>query len=208
MNKEETAKTLLKLKAVTLRTNPPYRWVSGILAPIYTDNRIIMSYPKEREKIIKGFIKIIEENRIKVDVIAGIATSGIPYAAWIAEELSLPMVYVRKKTKDYGKESLIEGRLEKGKNAIIIEDLISTGGSTINGVEAVRLAGCKVDYCLAIFTYELEKAKKSFEKAKAKLITLTNFTTLVNVAVKEKYLSKEEKENVLKWAKNPEQWGK
>ncbi|MBI2134412.1 orotate phosphoribosyltransferase [Candidatus Woesearchaeota archaeon] len=208
MNKEETAKNLLKIKAVTLRTNPPYKWVSGILAPVYTDNRLLMSYPKEREEVVDSFVKAIKDNKIKVDVVAGIATSGIPWAAWVAEKLKIPMVYIRKKSKDHGKENLIEGKLEKGNNVAIIEDLISTGGSSINGVEAVRHAGCKVGYCLAIFTYELEKAKKSFEKAKVKLITLTNFSTLVNVAVKQDYLNESDRENVLEWAKNPEKWGR
>ena len=208
MNKEEIAKILLRIKAVTLSINPSYTWVSGILAPIYTDNRLIMSYPEERKKILKAFIKTIRENEIKVDAIAGIATSGIPWAAWIAHELNIPMVYVRKKSKEHGKQNLIEGKLEKRKNVVVIEDLISTGGSSINGVEAARAAGCNVDYCLAIFTYELENAKKNFKKADVKLITLTDFTTLVDVAIKEKYLNNNEKEKVLAWSKNPEKWGK
>ena len=208
MNKEEIAKILLKIKAVTLRTNPPYKWVSGILAPIYTDNRLLMSYTKEREKIVDGFAKAIKGNKIKANAVAGIATSGIPWAAWVAEKLKLPMVYIRKSSKDHGKENLIEGKLDRGKKVIIIEDLISTGGSSINGVEAVRQAGCKVDYCLAIFTYEMEAARKNFEKEKVKLITLTNFSALVGVAVKEKYLGESDRENVLEWAKNPEKWGR
>ena len=126
MNKEEIAKILLRIKAVTLSINPSYTWVSGILAPIYTDNRLIMSYPEERKKILKAFIKTIRENEIKVDAIAGIATSGIPWAAWIAHELNIPMVYVRKKSKEHGKQNLIEGKLEKRKNVVVIEDLIST----------------------------------------------------------------------------------
>ncbi|MBW2976849.1 orotate phosphoribosyltransferase [Candidatus Woesearchaeota archaeon] len=208
MDKEEISKILLKIKAVSLRTNPPYKWVSGILAPIYTDNRLIMSYPKERKKIISAFIKLIKGNKIKVDVIAGIATSGIPYAAWIAEELNIPMVYIRKKEKDHGKENLIEGKLDKGKTVVIIEDLISTGGSSINGVEAVRSAGCKVNYCLAIFTYELDKARQSFERLNVKIATLTDFTTLVKAATKENYIRDDEKEKVLEWSKNPEGWGR
>jgi orotate phosphoribosyltransferase len=205
---KETAKILLKIKAVSLRTNPPFKWVSGILAPIYTDNRLLMSYPKERKIIVDNFLKTIKENNLKPDVIAGIATSGIPWASWIADELKLPMVYIRKKQKDHGKENLIEGKLEKGQKAIIIEDLISTGGSSINGVEAVKSAGGEVLANLAIFTYELEKAKQNFEKADVKLLTLTNFSTLVSVAVSENYLSKDEEEKVLEWSKNPEEWGK
>ncbi len=207
MNKEEVAKILLKIKAVSLRINPPYKWASGILSPIYTDNRILMSYPAEREIIVDSFVKVINENKIKADAIAGIATAGIPWAAWIAEKLKLPMVYIRKEAKDHGKENLIEGKLDKGKNVIIIEDLISTGGSSINGVEAVRAAGCNADYCLAIFTYELEKAKQTFEKLNVKLMALTNFSTLVKVATEENYIKGTEKEKVLEWSKNPESWG-
>lgn len=205
---KEIAKILLKIKAVTLRTEPPFKWVSGILAPIYTDNRLLMSYPKERDTIIKSFLKIIKEKNLKPDVIAGIATSGIPWAAWIADKLNLPMVYIRKKQKGYGKENLIEGRLEKGEKALIIEDLISTGGSSINGVQAVKEAGGVVAANLAIFTYELEESKQGFEKENVDLITLTNFTALVNVAVSENYISKDEEGKVLEWSKNPEKWEK
>jgi len=205
---KEIAEILLKIKAVTLRTNPPYKWVSGILAPIYTDNRLLMSYPKERDFIINSFLKIIKENNLNPDVIAGIATSGIPWAAWIADRLNLPMVYIRKKQKDYGRENLIEGKLNKGDKIIIVEDLISTGGSSINGVKVVKQAGGVVLANLAIFTYELEKAKQNFEKENVGLISLSNFTTLVNVAVKENYIKKDEEKNVLEWSKNPEKWGK
>jgi len=203
---KEIAEILLKIKAVTLRTNPPYKWVSGILAPIYTDNRLLMSYPKERDFIIDSFLKIIKEKDLNPDVIVGIATSGIPWASWIADKLNLPMIYIRKKQKDYGRENLIEGKFEKGKKVIIIEDLISTGGSSINGVKVVKQAGGVILANLTIFTYELEKAKQNFEKENVELISLSNFTTLVNVAVKEKYLSKEEEEKVLEWSKNPEKW--
>ncbi len=206
MDETKIAKILLKIKAVNLRVNPPYKWVSGILAPIYTDNRLLISYPKEREIVVDNFLKIIKKNKIKADVIAGIATSGIPWAAWIAEKLNLPLVYIRSKKKGHGKENLIEGKLEKGKNVLIIEDLISTGGSSINGVEAVRKAGCRVKACLAIFTYEMEQARQNFQKAGVELITLTNFTTLVDVAIKERYLNQEDKEKVLQWSNNPEQW--
>ena len=205
---KETAKILLKIKAVSLRTNPPYKWVSGILAPIYTDNRLLMSYPKERDFIIDSFLKIIKEKDLNPDVIVGIATSGIPWASWIADKLNLPMIYIRKKQKDYGRENLIEGKFEKGKKVIIIEDLISTGGSSINGVKVVKQAGGVILANLAIFTYELEKAKQNFEKENVELISLSNFTTLVNVAVKENYIKKDEEKNVLEWSKNPEKWMK
>ncbi|MBL7054814.1 orotate phosphoribosyltransferase [Candidatus Woesearchaeota archaeon] len=208
MNPKETAKILLKIEAVSLRADPPFKWVSGILSPIYTDNRILMSYPRERNMIIDSFLESIKKNDLKPDVIAGIATSGIPWAAWIADKLNLPMVYIRKKQKGHGRENLIEGKLEKGEKVVIIEDLISTGGSSISGVQAVKEAGCLVMANLAIFTYELNKSKENFKRENTDLITLTNFSTLVDVAVEENFLSKDEMQNVLGWSKNPEKWGK
>jgi len=204
----EVAKILLKIKAVTLRVDPPFKWVSGILSPIYTDNRLLMSYPQERSIIVNYFIKLIKENKLEPNVIAGIATSGIPWAAWIASELKLPLVYIRKKAKEHGKENLIEGSFEKGKKVVIIEDLISTGGSSLSGVQAVKAAGGKVLANLAIFTYELKKADDNFKKEKVNLITLTNISELTDVAVVGEYITSEEKSKILEWRKDPESWGK
>ncbi|MFH1850651.1 MAG: orotate phosphoribosyltransferase [archaeon] len=203
---QEIATILLKVKAVTLRTYPPYRWVSGILAPIYTDNRILMSYTRERKKIVNAFVKKIRDDDINPEVIAGIATSGIPFAAWIAQEMNLPMVYIKKKPKDYGKENLIEGKLNRNKRVLVVEDLISTGGSSLNGITAVRDAGAKADHIIAIFTYGLSIAEANLAKANVQLHTLTNFNTLVNVAVKENYLSESEVSTVLEWAMDPGNW--
>lgn len=205
---EEVARILLDVKAITLRLDPPYRWVSGILSPIYTDNRILMSYPQERKKVIDLFLKLIKEKNVKFDVVGGIESSGIPHAAWIAEKLGLPMIYIRKKTKDHGKENLIEGRLEKGKKVLVVEDLISTGGSCISGIQAVREAGGVVNHCLAIFTYGLEDSKKSFSDIGVELLTLTNFHTLVKTATEMKYIKDQEKEKILEWAKDPKSWGR
>jgi len=204
----EVAKILLKIKAVTLRVDPPFTWVSGIKSPIYTDNRLLMSYPKERNIIVNYFIKLMQEHALEPDVIAGIATSGIPWASWIAAELKLPMIYIRSKSKGHGKENLIEGKLEKGQKVVIIEDLISTGGSSLNGANAVKEAGAKVLANVAIFTYELPDAEKNFKEAGIKLITLTKFSSLAEIAEKEDYIDKEEKASLLEWRKDPKSWGK
>ena len=150
---DKVSEILLNLNAVILRTKPPFRWVSGILSPIYTDNRLLMSYPKEREFIVNSFIKLIKANKIKVDGFAGTATAGIPWAAWIAQKMKKPMVFVRSESKDHGKENKVEGVIESGKNYVVVEDLISTGGSSLNTINAVREKNGIVESCFAIFTY-------------------------------------------------------
>ncbi len=204
--KEEVAKILLKTEAVTLSPSKPYTFVSGIKSPIYTDNRILMGYPDERKKIIDYFLEILNETEF--DVIAGVATSGILWAAWLADKLDKPMVYVRAKAKEHGKENLVEGKLEKGKKAVIIEDLISTGGSSVSVIEVVREAGGIVENCVAIFTYGMRKAEENFAKADCRLSILCNFLTLIKVASETGYIKPEEKESALAWAKDPEGWGK
>ncbi len=199
MHDDEIAKILLNLKAVKLRTNPPFKWASGILAPVYTDNRILMSYPKERDIIIDKFAEIIKQNNLEVDVIGGIATSGIPFAAWLAKKLDLPMIYIRKKTKEYGKENLIEGVLKEGKKVILIEDLISTGSSSINGVKAIRESGGIIENCLAVFSYELEESQKTFKENNISLFNLTDLTTLINIALQRKYITKKQEEMIIEW---------
>ncbi|MCP3682710.1 MAG: orotate phosphoribosyltransferase [bacterium] len=202
------AELLLKTHAVTLRTDPPYTWTSGILSPIYTDNRILMSYPLERRKIIDAFANAIKENELEFDTIAGVSTSGIPWAAWLAEGLNKPMVYVRKAAKGHGKENAIEGKVEKGEKVLVIEDLISTGGSSVAVVEALRTAECKVVACVAIFNYELKKGIDKFKKADCNLISLTNFSTLIELAAEQGYIKEDEKQKVLEWSKDPETWGR
>jgi len=203
---KEIAETLLKIKAVTLRVNPPFKWVSGILAPIYTDNRLLMSYPEERELINSKFLESIKENNLKPDAIAGIATSGIPWAAWIADKLNLPLIYIRKKTKDHGKENLLEGKLEKGQNVLVVEDLVSTGGSSINGVKAVKSAEGNVIANMAIFSYELEESKSNFKKENVNLIVLTDISELTETAAEKEYITAEEKDQIIQWRKNPKGW--
>ena len=203
---DKASEILLKIQAVQLRTNPPFRWASGILSPIYTDNRLLMSYPREREFIVNSFIKLIRKNKIKFDGFAGTATAGIPWAAWLSQKLKKPMIYVRSESKDHGKENLVEGIVEEGKKYLVIEDLISTGSSSVNTINGVREKGGVVEYCIAIFTYELEKAKINFENADVKLLTLTDFTSFVKTALQKKYISKEQLNHIMDWKKHPEGW--
>lgn len=206
--KEEVANILLKVKAVLLKPNEPFTWASGIKSPIYCDNRVTLSYPQEREEIVSFYLNAIKESGAEFDVVAGTATAGIPWAAWIADELKKPLVYVRAKKKDHGAGKLIEGNLKKGQKVIIIEDLISTGGSSISAVNTVRDEGGVVQYCFAIFTYEFKKAENAFKEGNCKLVTLSNFSSLINEAVKGKYMKEDEKKSVSEWSKNPDAWGK
>ena len=203
---DKIAEILLNLNAVMLRTKPPFRWASGILSPIYTDNRLLMSYQKEREFIVNSFVKMIEKEKIKADGFAGTAIAGIPWAAWIAQKMNKPMIFVRSESKDHGKENMVEGKLEEGKKYIVVEDLISTGTSSLNTINVIRAKNGIVDNCIAIFTYELEKSKINFESANVKLNTLTNFTNLVKTSLQKKYISKEQLNHILDWKKHPEGW--
>ncbi|WP_423063497.1 orotate phosphoribosyltransferase [Candidiatus Paracoxiella cheracis] len=203
----EIAKLLLEIKAVTLNPSQPYRYTSGILSPIYCDNRLIISYPEKRKIVIDAFLKLIEDNHLSFDVVAGTATAGIPHAAWIADRLNKPMVYVRDKGKAHGKQNQIEGKIEAGQTALVIEDLISTGGSSVKAGIALREAGALVNDCVAIFTYQLKKAHDAFADADIHLKTLSDFSTLIDVAAKEGYISDKEKSQVLAWNKDPVKWG-
>lgn len=206
MTKERIASILLENKAVTLSPSHPYIYTSGIKSPIYCDNRLMISYPKARSEIIEEFLAMIKNNNINCDIIAGTATAAIPWAAFLAQKLDKPMIYVRKQSKGYGKDKLIEGSVETGKVVLLIEDLISTGASSLVGVEAIRTAGAVCNQVLAIFTYELPVSTKAFSEKNTILYTLSNFSTLVDVAIKKKFISENEKEKVLSWNKNPESW--
>src|SRR5690625_5038906 len=161
----ELARDLLAIKAVQIKTDGYFTWTSGIKSPIYCDNRLTMSYPSVRKNIVRAFVKMIEQLSVKPEVIAGCATAGIPHAAWLAEALNLPMVYVRSDRKSHGKQNQIEGHLNNGDHVLVIEDLISTGGSSIDVAIALREAGAQVTDVFAIFTYGLERAMESFKKA-------------------------------------------
>jgi orotate phosphoribosyltransferase len=204
----EIAAILLESNAVTLRPEKPFKYASGILSPIYCDNRLLISLPQAREKIIEAFIASIKNIGLKFDTVAGTATAGIPHAAWIADRLKKPMIYVRSESKDHGKENFIEGTIHKGEEALVVEDLISTGGSVINAVNAIRNVGAIANNCLAIFTYEMKKAKDAFKGINCKLYTLTNFTTLVKLACEKNYISKENEKTVLEWNQDPQGWAR
>jgi len=204
--KKDIARLLLKVKAVSLRPNKPYKFASGILSPIYCDNRLLISHPKEREVIIDSFIKIIRQKKIVFDVIAGTATAGIPWAAFLALKLDKPMIYARKESKGHGKENTIEGKLDKGDRVLLIEDLVSTGGSSLNAVKSIRDAGGKIAICLAIFSYNFLSAESNFRQEKVNLITLISLNELIDIAVKDKYIKSKDKKLLFKWNKNPEKW--
>ncbi|MGG4217487.1 orotate phosphoribosyltransferase [Paenibacillus jamilae] len=205
---EQIASHLLRIQAVALRPQQPFTWTSGIKSPIYCDNRLTMSYPEVRELIADSFAALIREQYPETEVIAGTATAGIPHAAWVAQKLNLPMAYVRDKAKGHGKENQIEGRISAGQKVMIIEDLISTGGSSIKAAQAVEQAGAEPLAVLAIFSYQLDKATQAFEEAGVKLQTLSNYTALMEVALREGTIQQEEMELLRSWRQDPASFGK
>ena len=196
------AKHLLDIEAVALRPNDYFTWTSGIKSPIYCDNRITMSYPKIRREIAVGMSKVIKEKFPEVEVVAGTATAGIPHAAWVSEVLDLPMIYVRDSAKKHGKTNQIEGRLLEGQKVVIIEDLISTGLSSLKVAKALEEAGAKVLGVVAIFSYELKKAQDAFAIDNVEYYTLTNYNFLIEEAVASNYIKQEDVEKLLEWRNN------
>jgi orotate phosphoribosyltransferase len=205
-NKGNIAESLLKIKAVTLSLNPPYTWVSGIKSPIYCDNRMLISYPEHRNKVIDGFLTIIEQEKFKPNVIAGTATSGIPFAAWLADKMNLPMAYVRAEKKAHGRGKAIEGYLEKGANVLVVEDLISTGKSSVAVVNNLKEEGANVLAVVSIFSYEMAKAKQTFKEANTKAIPLETISSLLEYAVSSNYLSKEDATIINDFRNDPAGW--
>lgn len=204
-NAKEIAKLLLEKKAVKLNTKEPFTYASGIRSPIYCDNRQMIAYPQERETIVDAFIDVVK--KMDYDVIAGTSTAGIPWASWIAKKLNKPMAYIRGGKKDHGAGKQIEGADVNCKRIVIIEDLVSTGGSSFSAVEAARDKGGEVVAMVAIFTYEMEKAKKKFEEGKCNAIYLSNFSTLVEAAKDLDYISADDLKIALEWNKAPAEWG-
>lgn len=199
------AQKLLDIKAVNFNPEQPYTWASGLKSPIYTDNRLIMSFPEVRRVVEDALADLVKENFPEVDVIAGTATAGIPHAAFVSERLDLPMIYVRSSAKDHGKQNAIEGALAPGSKVVIIEDLISTGGSVITAADKVVEAGGEVLAAVAIFDYLLASSKEAFEKAGYPLLTLTNYVKILDHAVQDPKLSAHY-DNLMAWYKDPVAW--
>ncbi len=202
------ASSLLDIQAVTLSPNDPYTWASGIKSPIYCDNRITMSYPLIRKDIARSLVEVIKANYPEVEVIAGTATAGIPQACWIADLMDLPMVYIRSKAKDHGKENQIEGRITPGQKMVVIEDLISTGGSVLDACQAAKREGALVLGVAAIFTYQLPKGTANFLEHDIPLKTLTNYDTLIEVALEKGAIHAEDLSCLTAWKKDPAAWKK
>lgn len=205
---EKIAGLLLECEAVSLNPKEPYTWASGIKSPIYCDNRITMSYPAVRKEIAKALADIIRKFYPETEVIAGTATAGIPHAAWVAEELDLPMIYIRSKAKGHGKQNQIEGHLTEGQKVVCIEDLISTGGSVIDAASAVQQAGGAVLGCAAIFSYQLDAAMDNFQEADLPIYTLSNYSALIKAAVEKGIIKSEDKMLLNEWRDNPAEWGR
>jgi orotate phosphoribosyltransferase len=204
----KVAEFLLQIKAIKLQPANPFTWASGWKSPIYCDNRKTLSYPTIRTFIRQGYAETILEKFGKPDVIAGVATGGIAQGALVAQELGLPFVYVRTSPKAHGLGNQIEGDFHEGQKVVVIEDLISTGGSSLQAVEALRAAGCEVKGLVAIFSYGFEVAKQNFENAKCPFETLTNYDYLMNQAVKHEYISENDVDSLKAWREDPANWNK
>lgn len=210
MNSQETALALanflLQIKAIKLSPKQPFTWASGLKSPIYCDNRITLSFPQIRTFIREEFVKLCTAKFDKPDLIAGVATGGIPQAALVAQEFGLPMVYVRSEKKSHGLNNQVEGLVKEGASVVVIEDLVSTGKSSLNAVEALREKGANVKGLLAIFTYGLNEATTSFKEHKCELFTITNYDVLIQKALEENYIREEDLETLLEWKKDPQAW--
>ena len=203
---KKTAEHLLQIKAIKLNPNEPFNWASGWKSPIYCDNRITLSYPSVRVFLKQEIAKIVELEYGKPDVIAGVATGAIAIGILVAQELGVPFIYVRPEPKKHGRKNQIEGHLEGGQNVVVIEDLISTGNSSLNAVEALKEAGAVVKGMVAIFSYGFEVADKNFEEKNVRLATLSNYDSLLEQALDSSYINEEELITLNDWRKSPSEW--
>ena len=203
---KEIAKTLLRIKAVKLSPEAPFTWASGWKSPIYCDNRTILSYPAERKMIGKSFARVIHEKYPQVDLIAGVATGAIAWGVLAAVELDKPAIYVRSSAKAHGLTNHVEGQFTKGQKVVVVEDLISTGGSSLAAVEALQKAGLEVVGMVAIFTYGFPKAEENFKNANVSLNILSNYNALIEEAAAENYISQEQIETLKQWREAPDKW--
>lgn len=200
------AEKLLSISAIQLQPDNPFTWASGWNSPIYTDNRKTLSYPDVRSFIKIELSRVIAENFSEAQAIAGVATGAISQGVLVADTLNLPYVYVRSTPKDHGLENLIEGNLKLGQKVVVVEDLISTGSSSLKAVQAIRDAGCEVVGMVAIFTYDFPQAAEAFEKAGVKLITLSNYNAMLTAALDINYIQPEDIETLKTWRKDPANW--
>lgn len=201
------AEYLLQIKAIKLQPANPFTWASGWKSPIYCDNRKTLSFPEVRSYICDSFVTLLRSEYPGAEMIAGVATGAIPHGALVADRMKLPFIYVRSGAKEHGLGNQIEGYFEKGQKVVVIEDLISTGGSSLNAVKALREAECEVMGMAAIFTYEFKKASDAFEADKCKLYTLSRYSVLIETALQTGYITREDVETLKKWRVDPSVWG-
>jgi len=204
----KVAEYLLQIKAIKLSPNKPFTWASGINSPIYCDNRVTLSYPQIRTFIRQGYAESVLEHFGRPDVIAGVATGGIAQGALVAQELGLPFIYVRSEAKAHGMGNQIEGYYEEGQKVVVIEDLISTGGSSLKAIDALREAKLDVRGLIAIFTYGFDVAHSNFAEAECPYMTLTDYPTMLKSALKNSLISKDELKSLEEWRSNPKEWKK
>ena len=203
---KKVAEFLLQIKAIKLQPNNPFTWASGWRSPIYCDNRITLSYPAIRTYIRQNLANLIQDEYGSVGLIAGVATAGIPQGVLVAQELGLPFAYVRSKPKEHGTASLIEGEIFQGQRVVVVEDLISTGKSSLQAVQALREAGCDVAGLVAIFSYGFDSAAENFKEAKCRFNTLSNYNALIEYASHNSFISNDDLELLKNWRENPSEW--
>lgn len=203
---KKIAEFLLQIKAIKLEPTNPFTWASGLKSPIYCDNRITLSYPTIRTYIRQKFSEVIHEEIGSIDMVAGVATAGIPQGVLVAQDLGLPFTYVRSSAKGHGRQNLIEGEVVDGQRVVVIEDLVSTGKSSLAAVKALRDAGCNVVALLSIFSYNLPVAEENFKEAKCRFISLSNYDALVRYAAENQFINENEKTLLDSWRLDPEKW--
>lgn len=204
----ETAQSLLQIKAIKLNPTNHFTWASGWFSPIYCDNRKILSFPEVRKQVCENFSKIIAAKYPQAEIIAGVATGAIAHGVLVAEQMHKPFIYVRTAAKTHGLANQVEGEYRKGSKVVVIEDLVSTGGSSLSAVEALRDAGCEVLGMVAIFSYGFPKAAENFAKAGVTLDTLSNYDAMIELATEQGYVKPEELDTLKQWRKSPETWKK
>lgn len=205
---KQLAKSLLQINAIILQPNNPFKWAAGWNSPIYCDNRKTLSYPEIRNNIKKGLAEIVKNHYKGADVIAGVATAGIPHGALVAEELGLPFIYVRSKAKEHGKQNQIEGYFEQGQSVVLVEDLISSGKSSLDAAKALTDSGMNVKGMVSIFTYGFDAASENFKNAECEYVSLCDYNTLLPQAIEQEYIDQSDLEILKQWRENPSIWKK